>query len=117
MIKTKSFSHCAVRIGDDVDKSKAFYEKVLGFKPLPRPNFPFGGAWYGVGDNQVHLISSQKREGIDPMGPHLAIEVEDFDATKSFLQEQGIEFLEAPSNVAGRHASASRFLVQLKLTR
>ena len=25
MIKMKSFSHCAVRIGDDVEKSKAFY--------------------------------------------------------------------------------------------
>ena len=102
MIKAKGFSHCAVRIGEDVEKSKNFYEHVLGLKALPRPNFGFGGAWYGVGNNQIHLISSKKREGIDPMGPHLAIEVEDFEATKAALKEQGIEFLEAPGNFAGR---------------
>jgi catechol 2,3-dioxygenase-like lactoylglutathione lyase family enzyme len=102
MIKARGFSHCAVRIGTDVEKSKDFYEKVLGLKTLPRPNFGFGGAWYAVGNNQIHLISSKKREGIDPMGPHLAIDVEDFDETRKTLQEMGIEFLEAPGMVAGR---------------
>lgn len=101
MIKAKSFSHVAVRISD-VDRAKNFYERMLGLKTLPRPDFGFGGAWYGVGDNQIHLISSHGRGGIDPLGPHLALEVEDFDATRAALKEQGIEFLEAPSKLAGR---------------
>ena len=103
MIKIKGFNHSAVRISD-ADKAIAFYEKVLGLKKLPRPNFPFKGAWYGVGPNAIHLISSENR-GMkpDPLGAHIALEVEDFDETKQSLKEMGIEFLEAPSNMgAGR---------------
>ena len=59
MIKAKQFSHCAVRVGD-APKSMAFYEQVLGLKKLPRPDFGFPGAWYGVGDNAIHLISERK---------------------------------------------------------
>ncbi len=102
MIKVRAFSHTAVRVSD-AERAKSFYENVLGLKQIGRPNFRFGGAWYGVGGNQIHLISSEKREGgIDPLGPHIALEVEDFDEAKRTLEEQGIEYLEAPSNMAGR---------------
>jgi catechol 2,3-dioxygenase-like lactoylglutathione lyase family enzyme len=103
MIKPKSFSHCGLRISD-LEKSRSFYENVLNLKQIPRPNFPFPGAWYGLGGNAIHLISSENRgRKIDPLGPHLAIEVEDFDATRAQLKELGIEFLEAPSGMgAGR---------------
>jgi catechol 2,3-dioxygenase-like lactoylglutathione lyase family enzyme len=103
MIKVKGFSHTAVRISD-ADKSIGFYEKVLGLKKLPRPNFPFAGAWMAVGESAIHLISSENR-GMkpDPLGGHIALDVADFDETKRTLQEMGIEFLEAPSNMgAGR---------------
>ena len=102
MIKARAFSHAAVRV-TDAEKSKAFYEKVLNLKKLPRPDFPFGGAWYGVGESAIHLIQSEDRNRKpDPLGAHIAIEVEDFEATKSTLKELGIEFLEAPGMVAGR---------------
>jgi catechol 2,3-dioxygenase-like lactoylglutathione lyase family enzyme len=103
MIKAKQFSHCAVRVSD-APKSMAFYEQVLGLKKLPRPDFGFPGAWYGVGDNAIHLIQSENRgRKPDPLGPHLALDVEDFDAAKKTLAEMGIEFLEAPTNMgAGR---------------
>lgn len=103
MVKVKGFSHSAVRI-TDADRSIAFYENVLGLKKLPRPNFPFKGAWYGVGPNAIHLISSENRgQKPDPLGAHIALDVEDFDETKKALKEMGIEFLEAPSNMgAGR---------------
>lgn len=103
MIKVRGFAHSALRI-TDADRAIAFYENVLGLKPLSsRPNFGFGGAWLGVGTNQIHLISADKREGvINPLGPHVALNVENFDETKRTLTEMGIEFLEAPSNMAGR---------------
>jgi glyoxylase I family protein len=101
MIKARSFSHVAVSVSD-VERAKRFYGEVLGLKQLPRPSFPFAGAWYALGDNQIHLISSEKRrEGIDPIGPHLAIEVEDFDAAKATLKTLGIEFFEAKGMLAG----------------
>ncbi|HEY6394485.1 MAG TPA: VOC family protein [Candidatus Binataceae bacterium] len=102
MIKPKGFSHAAFRISDP-ERAKNFYEKVLNLKQLPRPDFGFGGAWYGVGNNSIHLISSENRgRKPDPLGPHVAIEVEDFEETKRSLKEMGIDFLEAPGNVAGR---------------
>ena len=103
MIKIRGFAHSALRI-TDADRAIAFYENVLGLKRLgSRPNFGFGGAWLEVGANQIHLISAEKREGvINPLGPHVALDVEDFDETRRTLAEMGIEFLEAPSNMAGR---------------
>ena len=103
MIKIRGFAHSALRI-TDADRAIGFYENVLGLKRLSsRPNFKFGGAWLEVGNNQIHLISAEKREGvINPMGPHVALDVEDFEETKRTLKEMNIEFLEAPSNMAGR---------------
>jgi catechol 2,3-dioxygenase-like lactoylglutathione lyase family enzyme len=103
MIKLRGFNHAAVRVSD-AQKSIEFYEKVLGLKKLPRPDFGFPGAWYGVGGNAIHLIQSEDRgRKPDPLGFHLAIDVEDFDETKAALREMGVEFLEAPSNMgAGR---------------
>jgi glyoxylase I family protein len=103
MIKIKGFSHSAVRI-TDAERATKFYESVLGLKKLPRPNFPFPGAWYGVGENAIHLISSQDHgRKPDPLGAHIALEVADFEETKRTLKDMGIEFLEAPSNMgAGR---------------
>ena len=105
MIKIRGLAHSALRI-TDADRAISFYDKVLGLKPLSsRPNFGFGGAWLGVGNDQIHLISAAKREGvIDPLGPHVALEVEDYGETKRSLKDMGIEFLEAPSNVTGRQS-------------
>jgi glyoxylase I family protein len=97
MIKPRAFSHAGLRIGN-LEKSRHFYENVLNLKTLPRPDFGFGGAWYGLGGNAIHLICSEDHgRKIDPLGPHLAIEVEDFEATKATLRESGIEFLEGPA--------------------
>ena len=42
-----------------------FYEEVIGCKELPRPPFPFGGAWLKAGSNLIiHLIQQ------DPSVPH-----------------------------------------------
>ena len=103
MIKPRALSHAGLRISD-LDKAKSFYEGVLNLKPIPRPNFGFGGAWYGLGNNAIHLICSENHgRKIDPLGPHLAIEVEDFGATLAKIKELGIEYLEGPSGMgAGR---------------
>ena len=103
MIKTTGLNHAAFRVSD-VEKATAFYEKVIGLKRIPRPNFGFGGAWYGIGNNALHIISSENRGSKpDPLGAHVAFEVEDFDETKRTLKEMGVDFLEAPSNMgAGR---------------
>lgn len=101
MVKTTGFSHVAVRISD-VDKSREFYEKVIGLKKIPRPEIKIPGEWYGIGDNQLHLIGgkSMARDGIDPTGPHMAIQVENLEETKKTLSAMGIPFLDAAPMMA-----------------
>jgi len=93
MFKPVDLGHAAFRIAD-VDKSREFYEKVIGLKPIPRPDFAFKGMWYGIGSGQLHLIVSKKHDGPDPTGPHIAIEVDDLDATKESLKKMGVQFLD-----------------------
>ena len=51
----------------------------------------------------AYHLEREPRPKPDPLGAHVAFDVEDFDETKRTLKEMGIEFLEAPSNMgAGR---------------
>ena len=44
---------------NDLERTKDFYLKVLGFEIMPRPEFPFPGYWLGVnGKIQVHLAQA-----------------------------------------------------------
>jgi len=48
-------NHYLIR-ANDLERTKAFYVKVLGFEVMPRPTFPFPGYWLGVnGKIQVHM--------------------------------------------------------------
>ena len=41
---------------NDLERTKDFYVKVLGFEVMPRPEFPFPGYWLGInGKIQVHM--------------------------------------------------------------
>ena len=43
-------------LANDLEQTKDFYCRVLGFEVMPRPNFPFPGYWLGVnGQIQVHM--------------------------------------------------------------
>ena len=43
---------------NDIEETKDFYVKVLGFEVMPRPEFPFPGYWLGIdGKIQVHMGS------------------------------------------------------------
>jgi catechol 2,3-dioxygenase-like lactoylglutathione lyase family enzyme len=98
MIKVRSLNHAALNV-IDFEKSKDFYENVLGFRKLPRPDFGVPGAWYGIGKNQVHLIEKQPGDdrytlpgGFDPTDKHVALVVENLEETKKSLDERGIPY-------------------------
>jgi catechol 2,3-dioxygenase-like lactoylglutathione lyase family enzyme len=94
MIRPGRLHHASIRVAD-LERSRKFYEDLLGFRCAPRPDLGFPGAWYALGDGQLHVMQTPKRgEGIDPTEPHVALEVEDYEATKRDLGERGIEFLE-----------------------
>ena len=97
MIDVKRAHHVAVRV-TDVERARRFYEGVLGLAAADRPDFGIPGFWYQLGDVQVHLIGESEKEAkprppekITPLGPHLALAVEDYDRTLAQLEEAGCE--------------------------
>src|SRR6266481_8991930 len=85
----KSINHVAV-IVTDVERSRNFYQNVLGMKKIPRPQTRVPGEWLGIGDNQLHLVGKPAPEGkIDPRRPHMALDVEDIEEAKAVLTRMG----------------------------
>jgi len=90
--------HTSIRVAD-IARSRAFYERFLGLTNIERPNFGFPGNWYALGAGQLHLIEAQSMgSGIDPSGPHFAIEVVDLDAARRDIAAAGLEVLDPGGN-------------------
>ena len=93
-IGVRGLNHASVRI-DDLARSRAFYEGLLGLELAARPDLGFPGAWYALGGAQLHLIQSPKlMDGIDPTDPHVALEVESLAAVKRLLDARGVPYRE-----------------------
>jgi catechol 2,3-dioxygenase-like lactoylglutathione lyase family enzyme len=82
----------------DLERSRRFYEDVLGLATLPRPDFGIAGVWYGVGDAQLHLIAKppgfdggRGPEQMSPLANHCAFAIDDYAATIAHLQARGVE--------------------------
>jgi catechol 2,3-dioxygenase-like lactoylglutathione lyase family enzyme len=100
-----SLSHIAVCV-TDIERSKRFYGGVLGLQEIPRPAFPFDGAWYGLADGrQFHLIVHDRpltlrgTTDIDLRDGHLALGIDDFEGAVTQLKAAGIECVVRPENV------------------
>jgi glyoxylase I family protein len=85
----------------DLERSRFFYEEILGLTPKPRPDLGIPGIWYQAGACEVHLI--QTFPGVDlgtpppeinPMARHEAFAIADYDQALAILQSHGLEVLE-----------------------
>ncbi|MBI3090126.1 MAG: VOC family protein [Candidatus Tectomicrobia bacterium] len=99
MIKLDHFHHATLPITDK-GRADAFYEELLGFHRLPRPQLSFDGTWLRLGDMQLHLVVVDEeemrtlRQGRQAVR-HLAFMINDYDATKQALQDAGMPFRES----------------------
>lgn len=106
MILHESIHHASL-IVTDLERSKAFYEQILGLRELERPAFHFPGAWYAIGDNgqQLHLLvhegETKRSGGIDTRDGHFAIRVADFDKAVDWLREQKVEHKANKESITG----------------
>jgi catechol 2,3-dioxygenase-like lactoylglutathione lyase family enzyme len=98
MIKINRLMHTGLII-TNLEKSRAFYEGLLGFKPNPdRPNFGFEGVWYDVGANQVHLmvVPNPYTEVVHPehggRDIHIAFSVDHVEQVRAELEKAGIPY-------------------------
>lgn len=94
----------------DLKRAKRFYEAVLGLEESDeRPDFPFEGAWYRIGADQLHLIvhpgAETKRSSttIDTMDGHFALRVRDMRKVLQRLDEHGWKYESRPHSMTGWH--------------
>lgn len=92
--------HAAVLV-TDLRRAKWFYEDVLGLSEKARPEFDFPGAWYDLGNFELHLMvtpdslpSSDARPRRDN---HIAFQVDDLEAARRALEGAGLQFRDSSS--------------------
>jgi glyoxylase I family protein len=99
-MQIESIDHAALNVRD-MERARPFYEGILGLRRADRPEMGLPGAWYQIGQSQLHLI--QTPEGVDvgtrpeslsPIAGHLALRVDDFEAARKRFAEHDIEALD-----------------------
>ncbi|GBG61857.1 hypothetical protein CBR_g23810 [Chara braunii] len=101
-LKLSSFNHVS-RNCENLDKSVKFYEDVLGFQRIKRPDDSIGcdGAWlfnFAVGIG-IHLLFQEgvwrpKKCGIiNPKEDHISFQCDDVRAMEQRLQELGVRYV------------------------
>jgi catechol 2,3-dioxygenase-like lactoylglutathione lyase family enzyme len=93
----KALHHVQISIPKGAEEAgRAFYCGVLGLQEIEKPEAlkPRGGFWLQVGDRQAHVGTE---DGVDRHATkaHIAYEVDDIDAWRAKLKEQGITIVEA----------------------
>ncbi len=105
--------HHSSVIVKNTQESLKFYCGVLGLKQLERPNFPYGGAWLEVGQQQVHLLeldnpdATTGRPAHGGKDRHIAFHVLNLDLIKASLDKAEVNYTVSAS---GRRALFCRDL-------
>jgi glyoxylase I family protein len=92
-VDVETLHHVAIPVSD-LARAKEFYGGVLGLEEIARPRFPFDGAWYRVGNRELHLIVSRDPtfragKGVTLEDGHLALRVKSFRAALAHLESKG----------------------------
>ncbi|MBP3952727.1 VOC family protein [Bacillus suaedae] len=105
MFKVVKLHHVSL-VSSNIEKSKTFYRDILGLKELERPNFGFDGAWFAIGDEQLHLIvdkemNSRPDRELNSREAHFAIRVADYHETIKWLKDNNVRIIEKPDSQSG----------------
>jgi len=92
-MSTPEFHHYQITV-KDVALSRPFYRDLLGLAEIPRPTFPFPGAWFQLGVHQeLHLIGGRTEPvASGNRGNHFALRVVELDSWEQHLGKIGAEF-------------------------
>ena len=104
-LQVKTIDHVTLVV-KDLERSRQFYENVLGMTPSPRPDFPFPGLWFEAGQTWIHMNVEGPEagpagmvpfEGLSPSrGFHIAFMVNDCDAAAEQLRAMGVTIVTGP---------------------
>ena len=85
-MRATRFNHVSIH-ATDMEESLRFYTEIFGMERLPSPDFSEHVEWLRLGDQQLHLFTS---EGPAPRSHHLALDVDDFEAAYVKAKELGL---------------------------
>jgi catechol 2,3-dioxygenase-like lactoylglutathione lyase family enzyme len=101
-MQVRRLLHAAVLVSD-LDRARRFYEGVLGLQQKRRHDFDFAGAWYDLGEAELHLMvtagnlpSASERPRRDN---HVAFQIEDLEEARRALKQAGLEYRESSSGL------------------
>ncbi|MGH7570757.1 MAG: VOC family protein [Gemmatimonadota bacterium] len=103
MLAIETLHHVSLTV-TDLERAKRFYGGVLGLRELERPPFDFPGAWYALGDRQLHLIvhttprSLRGTTEVDSRDGHFAVRVRNHDEALAHLRSHGVALKDSPLN-------------------
>ena len=58
-----SLNHASLIVAD-LERSLVFYSEILGLQQIDRPDLGFPGAWFQLGDQQIHLLELENPDPI-----------------------------------------------------
>jgi len=97
---TAAVHHISYAVSD-LERSQRFYGETLGLDPIERPDLGLPGAWYSVGNAEVHLILTPagadvgtRPASLTPLANHNAFAVSDYQETVEHFKNAKIEVLE-----------------------
>jgi methylmalonyl-CoA/ethylmalonyl-CoA epimerase len=104
MIKPINIEHIGIAVSD-LEKSVAFYEKVLGlecYKIEEVPDQKVRTAFFSVGSTKIELLESMEPDGpvarfIEKKGPgihHIALSVSDINEQLKFAESMGVTLID-----------------------
>ena len=93
MFRIETLHHVSLPVSD-LKRSEEFYESILELEKIERPPFDFEGAWYQLGDRQLHLIvhhgsTFREGKGVDSHDVHFAIRLHSYRDARDFLRSKG----------------------------
>lgn len=103
-ISIASLQHVNVRVGPAVEAAaKEFYGRVLGLQEMPKPEDARarGGAWYQIGNVQLHLSRDRDADN-EGSKRHFCLQVADLEAARQHLESGGVEILPDDQPIAGQ---------------
>ena len=102
-------THVNLRV-EKLDEAIRFYAQVLGLKQIERKDPGGRGAWFQLGDQQVHLAEDATPQPRSKR--HFAVEVADLEEARRKVQEQGVALeKEEPGRFFMRDPSGNRIEV------
>ncbi|MDD1628426.1 MAG: VOC family protein [Methylococcaceae bacterium] len=64
-----SLNHASLIVAN-LDISLVFYREILGLQQVDRPDLGFPGAWFQLGDQQIHLLELENPDPITGRPEH-----------------------------------------------